>query len=80
MNFFGKFGSDQTIWYPASGYRVINDGSLGVVGYSGSYWSASPYSIDSGYAYGLYFYDDGFVNPSCYYFRAYGLSVRCIRE
>ena len=76
MNFSGKFGSASAIWYPASGGRTT-DGGLGNVGYSGFYWSASP----SGYsAYYLYFNNDGDVEPSYRYDRAFGYSVRCIRE
>ena len=77
MNFSGKFGSNQTIWYPASGYRYASDGSLGCVGNQGYYWSASPGSYR---AYGLGFYYDGYVNPSNDYYRAGGRSVRCLQE
>ena len=77
MNFSGKFGSDQTIWYPASGCRDYNVGTLSSVGYRGHYWSASP----NGYlAYSLGFVFYGFVYPSDYYCRALGNSVRCVRE
>ena len=76
MNFSGKFGADQTIWYPASGYRNYSVGSLSLVGSFGFYWSASPY--DS-YAYSLGFNDDGHVIPSYYNYRAYGQSVRCLQ-
>jgi hypothetical protein len=78
MNFSGKFGSASTIWYPASGYHDYNDGSLNDVGYSGFYWSASPYGND---AYSLYFNNWGDVCPSYDYgFRAIGHSVRCQKE
>ena len=76
MNFSGKFGSASTIWYPASGYRHNDDGSLNSVGGNGDYWSASP---RSGGAYYLYFNDEGRVNPSNSCNRANGLSVRCIQ-
>ena len=76
MNFSGKFGSASTIWYPASGCRVYYDGSLFDVGYYGYYWSASP---TSGKAYGLLFYDDGYVYPSDDLYRAFGQSVRCLQ-
>ena len=75
MNFSGKFGADQTIWYPASGRRLSGDGSLDSVGF-GSYWSASP---DSFFAQYLYFYYDGYVSPSSSNRRARGLSVRCLQ-
>jgi uncharacterized protein (TIGR02145 family) len=77
MNFSGKFGSDQTIWYPASGFRYSNDGCLSTVGNYGYYWSASP----DGYgAYYLGFNDYGHVSPSNDYNRAVGCSVRCLQE
>ena len=73
MDFSGKFGSDQTIWYPVSVYNDFKDGSP-VTGL-GYYWSASPDS-----AYRLYFTNDGYVNPLSYFNRANGQSVRCIQE
>ena len=76
-NFSGKFGSASTIWYPASGYRYGNDGSLFGVGYVGSYWSASPY-VSS--AYFLHFNYYGRVSPSGRSYRADGQSVRCLQE
>ena len=78
MNFSGKFGSASTIWYPASGWRLYDDGSLGGVGNGGVYCSASPY--DS-FAYYLYFYNNGAVLPSDNFdfFRADGHSVRCLQ-
>ena len=77
MNFSGKFGSDQTIWYPASGFRYNDGGSLDFVGSDGFYWSASPFS-DS--ACGLLFSYNGNVFPPYYSARAGGLSVRCLQE
>ena len=77
MNFSGKFGSASTIWYPASGYRYNDYGSLYNVGDLGSYWSASPYNYN---AYYLYFSGDGYVSPSNDRYRARGLSVRCLQE
>ncbi len=69
--------SPSKTWYPASGYRFYGNGNLSIVGYCGFYWSASPRSYD---AYGLSFYDDGNVYPWVYDPRAYGFSVRCVRE
>ena len=77
MNISGKFGSASTIWYPASGYRYYGGGSLYNVGYSGLYWSASPYYY---YAYYLLFSSSGYVLPSSNHPRAYGQSVRCLQE
>ena len=77
MNFSGMFGSYQTIWYPVSGYRFCDDGSLNDVGGGGRYWSASP---DDSYAYYLSLYDNGLVYPSSHHYRASGDSVRCLQE
>ncbi len=77
MNFSGKFGSDQTIWYPASGFRRSDNGNLNHVGNRGYYWSASPNSYD---AYRLYFDSYGNVGPSFSNDRANGSSVRCLQE
>ena len=77
INFSGEFGAASTIWYPASGYRSGSDGSLYYVGDNGYCWSASP---SSNYAYHLYFYCNGRVDPSNGSYRAYGSSVRCVRE
>ena len=79
MNFSGKFGSASTIWYPASGYRESGGGYLDRLGSRGCYWSASP--ITNNYrAYDLYFFLNGHVDPSQDRARAYGISVRCVKE
>lgn len=78
MNFSGKLGSDQTIWYPSSGRHYYVDGSLGHVGEWGYYWSAS---ASLGYAYLLTFNEGyGDVSLEFTYNCAYCLSVRCIKE
>ena len=73
---FGKFGSALPIWYPASGCR-FGGGVLSDVGRSGYYWSASP---SSNSAYYLCLSSSGYVNPSSNFDRAYGYSVRCIKD
>ena len=78
MNFSSKFGSDQTIWYPASGCRDCSDGSLYYVGLSGSYWSAYPPS--NSYARRLHFLNNGYVYPSHFNMPADCNSVRCLQE
>ena len=77
MNFSGKFGSASTIWYPISGYRGGNDGTLCQVACYGYYWSASPHR-DRAYCLGIDYH--GGVNPSSIFNRADCLSVRCIQE
>ena len=77
MNLQGRLGSNQKIiWYPASGCRYYTDGDL-YVGDYGSCWSASPYNHS---AYSMDISADGAVRPSDSSSRAYGLSVRCIKE
>jgi len=60
----------------AAGYLRFNDGSLDGRGTYGSVWSSKQFSPE----YGWYFY---FTNGSCnenYDFKAFGWSVRCIRD
>ena len=77
MNFSDKFCADQTIWYPASGYRHESHSDLVYVGEDGYYWSASPCNK---YVYVLNFRSTGGVDPSTSLDRAYACSVRCIKE
>ena len=77
MNFSGKFGSASVIWYPASGGRGLNDGSLINVGDYGYYWSVAP---EGDYAYSLGFAYNGNVYPSNSNYRAVGEAVRCLQE
>ena len=76
MNFSGKFGSDQTIWYPAAGLRDYDTNRLRGGGYGG-YWSASH---SSSYVCTMTFYDNGDVSTSNLSVRASGRSVRCLQE
>ena len=74
MNFSGKLGSDQTIWYPTSGYRSDHEGHLTYVGDYGYYWSAScDYFADC-----MYFYSSK-VEPLFGRALACGHSVRCLQ-
>ena len=63
-------------WYPASGYRD-SSGYLKHVGGYGSYWSVSPNGSD---AYRLFFESSDWIRPAYNGYRAYGNSVRCIKE
>ena len=69
--------STKSIFLPAAGY---GGGSvLKAPGSDGYYWSSTPYSEDSSYAWRLYFDSGHFFreNTSCY--RAYGFPVRPLR-
>ena len=41
MDFSGKFGSDDCIWYPAAGCRISVDGSLSDIPWSGNCWTVT---------------------------------------
>ena len=74
----GRLWTDNTpnVYFPASGCRNFSSGSLGNVGSSGYYWSASPNSGNSGHY--LRFY-----SSSWYWYsgnRAYGFPVRPVAE
>ena len=69
----GAFGS--VLKLPAGGYRSYSSGSLYHVGSYGSYWSSTVSGSDARY---LFFYSStAGLNP---YYRARGLSVRCIKD
>jgi len=71
MNFSGKFGEDEIIWYPAASYRDGRYGSsFGSLAYGdiGEYWSASHYALT---------FLSNYVNPSTDTDASYGRSVRC---
>ena len=74
---FGSGISSPATWYPASGFRSYDDGSLSGVGYCGYFWSVTPYG---NYACNLYFYSNGYVRPTDDDDRAGGQSVRCLQE
>ena len=78
LNFYRVFGSSSTIWYPASGRLIDDDGNLNFVASSGNYWSAS--AADRYYANCLYFHNTNYAILDSSTSRAYGLSVRCVQE
>ena len=66
----------NSIFFPASGCRSGNNGSLGGVGSSGYCWSASAYN--SYYCHNLYFYSSSW--DWNYYYRAYGFPIRAVAK
>ena len=75
-------GSTPTkYFYPAAGVRWGDSdvGKLANVGSNGYYWSSSPYSGGDSAGGGLSFYDGGMYSVG-YRGRAYGMSVRCMKE
>ena len=76
-NFWTNSSKTATINFPASGLRDTNDGSLSLVGLSGYYWSAVPYSTNDGCSLG---FGSGYVGPLNNYTRTYGFAVRAVSE
>jgi uncharacterized protein (TIGR02145 family) len=70
----GAFNSSLKL--PLAGNRNHSSGSLYGQGGSGNYWSSSPSGTNAFY---LYFTSTG-VNPAGAYYRAYGFSVRCLKD
>lgn len=79
--FGGNHDSDHkgSLFLPAAGLRSNNSGELANASSSGYYWSSSPYYGGNNSAGGLYF-GSGHVVPLSNGSRAYGFSVRCVRE
>ena len=67
-------GGVPSLFLPAAGARSLIDGSVSG-GTGGNYWCSTPYTTS---AYHLYFVS-GYFGMATYY-RAYGLSVRCVLE
>jgi uncharacterized protein (TIGR02145 family) len=66
----------STLKLPLAGYRGYGGGGLYDQGVNGYYWSSSPASTN---AYDLYFSSGG-VTPASLDARAYGFSVRCLKD
>ena len=79
--FGGNHDSDHkgSLFLPAAGLRYSNSGELASTSSYGYYWSSSPYYGGVSYAGGLGFYS-GSVYPLNSNNRAYGFSVRCVRD
>ena len=75
-NFWTNSSKTATIYFPASGRRFVDGGSLKNVG-TGYYWSAVPNSVTSGC--NLYF-SSGDAYPLTFYARPYGFSARPVSE
>ena len=76
-NFWTSSSRTATINFPASGYRLLNDGSLSLFGSLGFYWSAVPYDASIGC--NLRF-SNSYVHPLIYYNRSCGFAARPVSE
>ena len=82
-NFWTNSSKTATIYFPASGYRNNDDGSLGNVGTHGRYWSAVPSSTSYGcnLSFGYYYnIDPGYLYPLYSNLRTCGLAVQAVEE
>ncbi len=79
--FGGNHDSDHkgSLFLPAAGLRSLSSGELAYTSSFGFYWSSSPGYGGSNYAGSLYFYS-GAVAPLNNSNRAFGFSVRCVRD
>ena len=79
--FGGNHDSDHkgSLFLPAAGLRNNSSGELANTSSCGYYWSSSPGYGSSYYAVNLYFYS-GNVSPMDSGSRAFGFSVRCVRD
>ena len=79
--FGGNHDSDHkgSLFLPAAGLRYSNSGELASTSSYGYYWSSSPGYGSYGLAGSLSFYSGG-VGPLDNNGRAYGFSVRCVRD
>ena len=76
MNFSGKFGSSQIIWYPAAGLRNSN-GYLECVGVRGGNWAV----VESHVSHPIFFIlNGGYVFPIHSLASSHAYPVRCIKE
>jgi uncharacterized protein (TIGR02145 family) len=71
-NAAGAFGS--VLKLPVAGIRLFSDGSLNSVGTDGLYWSST---VNGTFASNLNFQNTAYMNINN---RAYGFSVRCIKD
>ncbi|VTY02566.1 Uncharacterised protein [uncultured Prevotella sp.] len=76
-NFYTNSSKNATIFFPASGFRNFNDGSLSKVGSNGCYWSAVPHGTSSGC---YLFFDWTTVSPQDYFHSPYGYAARPVSE
>ena len=76
-NFYTNGSKTATIFFPASGFRSLSDGSLYNVGNYGYYWSAVPGNAYNGCS--LSFGWSG-VNPQDINNRSYGFAARPVSE
>lgn len=77
-NFYTNGSKNATIFFPASGFRLVSVGSLSDVGYIGYYWSAVPYNTYNGCSLS---FNWSIVYPQVSDgYRSYGFAARPVSE
>ena len=77
-NFYTNGSKNATIFFPASGFRLVSVGSLSDVGYIGNYWSAVPYNTYNGCSLS---FNWSIVYPQVSDgYRSYGFAARPVSE
>ena len=76
-NFWTSSSKTATINFPASGWRLTNDGSLSNVGFYGYYWSAVPFFDGDGCYLSFH---SAYVSPLHFTNRTFGLAARPVSE
>lgn len=79
--FGGNHDSDHkgSLFLPAAGLLYSNSGELAYTSSNGYYWSSAPNYGGRRYA-GILYFSSGSVGPLYNINRAYGFSVRCVRD
>lgn len=67
----------EGILFPATGNKTSNNGASSILGSGGCYWNCAPYSPSGAYYLSFGRFN---INPQNANFRAYGFSVRPLRE
>ena len=75
MNFSGKLGDADVIWYPIAGELGGQDGRLRVVLTYGSWWTCTPHGTSAC----NFMINQGYVFPGWNTYRSTALSVRCLK-
>lgn len=83
INFTGKLGDAESIWYPTTGFLTGNEGALICVNSHGNFWSCSRYDKENyrNNIYYMYFLTTGDIYPfENTGFPIEGNAVRCLKE
>lgn len=75
--FWTNSNKTETIYFPASGYRSLNDSKIAAANVQGDYWAADPYDWTAACVLG---FSSNEVYPLFFNTRTYGFAVRPVAE